>query len=147
MLSIPPKQLQDLLHAQLPSATLSTLNRLIGKLALLFLQVQDPLLDAVLYGDFVDDYVDFLGEAMDAVDCLFFYELWIVRKIVYEMGEEGIVVLTGFQKGSRITTRVAAVRFRPREPHLRLQSRTLQLLSLRSSLRLASRRSFFMLPS
>ena len=55
--------------------------------------------------------------------------------------------LTGFQNGSRMTTRVAAVRFNPRDPHFRLQSRILQFLSLRSLERLASRMSFLMLPS
>jgi hypothetical protein len=44
-------------------------------------------------------------------------------------------------------TRVAAVRLRPSEPHLRLHSRMRVFLSLRSRLRLSSRSSFFMPPS
>jgi hypothetical protein len=77
ILRIATKQLHNLLHAQLAhSAVLAALNGLVGELALLLLQLEDALFDRVGDGDFVDYDVDFLGEAVDAVDGLFFDELW-----------------------------------------------------------------------
>ena len=48
---------------------------MVSELAFLFLQIEDSLFDRVFDCDFVDDNVDFLGEAMDSVDGLFFDEL------------------------------------------------------------------------
>lgn len=53
---------------------------MVGELALLFLEVENSLFDTVFDGDFVDYYVDFLGEAVDAVDGLFFDELGFISK-------------------------------------------------------------------
>lgn len=93
MLRIATEQLQDLLHAELACAALAALDGLVGELAFLFLEIEDPLFDGVFDGDFVDDYVGFLGEAVDAVDSLFFDELWgiIIRLglICRERGEGG----------------------------------------------------------
>ena len=53
----------------------------------------------------------------------------------------------GFQKGSRTTTRDAAVRFRPREPALREQRRMRMFGLVRRDSREASRASLRMEPS
>jgi hypothetical protein len=55
---------------------------LVRQLSLLLLQLQDPLLDAVFDGDFVNDDVCFLREAVNAVDGLFFYELLLVSTFI-----------------------------------------------------------------
>lgn len=76
MLCIAPEELENLLHAQLSGTSLTTtFNGLVSKLTLLFLEGEDSLFDGVGDGDFVNYYVDFLGETMDAVDGLFFDEL------------------------------------------------------------------------
>lgn len=75
MLRISLEKLQNLLHTKLAGSTLATFDRLIGKLALLLLEIQDTLFDAVFDGDFVNDDVNFLGEAVHTIDGLFFYEL------------------------------------------------------------------------
>jgi hypothetical protein len=75
MFGISSEQLQDLLHPQLASTTLSTFKSLICELPLLFLEIQDPLFNRVFDCDFIDNYVDFLGETVNSVDCLFFNEL------------------------------------------------------------------------
>jgi len=147
---ITSKELQNLFHTEFSNILLGTaFDSLVGELALPFLECEDALFDGRGDGDFVDYHVGFLGETVDAVDGLFFDELYD-KLVLY--GLEGMETakgweLTGFQKGSRMTTRVAAVRLRPRDPHLRLQSRIRQDLSLRRRSKLASRRSFFILPS
>lgn len=60
---------------------------------------------------------------------------------------EELGLLTGFQNGSMMITRVAAVRLSPNDPHFRLHSRIRVFLSLRSLYRLSSRASFFIPPS
>lgn len=75
MLSVSAEQLQDLLHAELARTALSAFNGLMRELALLFLEVENSLFDGVLDSDLIDDHIDFLGESMDSVDCLFFNEL------------------------------------------------------------------------
>ena len=77
MLRIATEQLQDLLHAELACAALAAFDGLVGEFAFLFLEVEDTFFDRVFDGDFVDDYVGFLGEAVDAVDGLFFDELCV----------------------------------------------------------------------
>lgn len=47
----------------------------IGELAFCFLQLDDAFFDRVMDAEAVDSYVDGLVEAVDTVDCLFFYEL------------------------------------------------------------------------
>lgn len=79
MLSISSEELQDLLHAQLASTSLSTFDSLVCELAFLFLELEDSLFDGVFDGDLVDYHVDLLGQAVNAVDGLLFYELGSVR--------------------------------------------------------------------
>ena len=67
------EQIEDILHAQFRDRL--SLDRRRGQRAFLLLQVEDALLDAAGDGDFVDDDVDGLVEAVDAVDGLFFDEL------------------------------------------------------------------------
>jgi hypothetical protein len=78
MLSISSEQLQDLLHAQLTGSALTTFDGLVSELAFLLLEIEDSLFDAVFDSDFVYYYVNFLGEAVNSVDCLFFDELGLV---------------------------------------------------------------------
>jgi len=44
------------------------------------LKVKDSLFDGVFNRDFVDYYVDFLRQAMDSIDSLFFYKLEGVKE-------------------------------------------------------------------
>jgi hypothetical protein len=77
----------------------------LGELALGFLQFEDALFDAVVDGEAVDSYVDGLVEAVDSVDCLFFYELEWVNMCFRNMdsgeekkeGESGRVGMRGLQ--------------------------------------------------
>ena len=75
MLGISSEQLQDFLHAQFTSANLATFDSLVGEFAFLFLEIEDSLFDGVLNGYFVDNDVDLLGQAVHAIDSLFFDEL------------------------------------------------------------------------
>ena len=76
MFSIASKQRQNLCHAELGCVVLgASLDGLIGELALLVLQGKDSLFDSFLDSDFVDDNVNFLREAVDTVNGLFFNEL------------------------------------------------------------------------
>jgi hypothetical protein len=69
--------LQDLFHTKLANIRLSaTFNRLVRQLALFLLKFKNPLFDRVLNRNFVDYYVGLLRKAMDAVDGLFFNELF-----------------------------------------------------------------------
>lgn len=80
MLSIPTEQLHDFFHAKLACIlVLATFNGLFGEFAFLFLQFEDTLFDAVGDCDLVDYYADLLGQAVDAVDGLFFYKLGDVK--------------------------------------------------------------------
>jgi hypothetical protein len=68
--------LQDLFHTELTDVRLgTTFNGLVCQFALLLLEFEDALLDGVLDCDFVDYDVGLLGEAVDAIDGLFFDEL------------------------------------------------------------------------
>jgi hypothetical protein len=69
------KQLQNLLHAKLACTALATFDGLIGELALLFLEVENSLFDAVFDSDLVDYYVDLLGKTMYSIDGLLFDKL------------------------------------------------------------------------
>ena len=69
-----PKQIQNILHTQLPHHG-PTLNSRLSKRPLLLLQIQDALLDTVGDGELVDDDVDSLIEAVHAIDGLFFDKL------------------------------------------------------------------------
>lgn len=71
------EQGEHVVHAELAHC-LAALERRGGELALCLLQVQDALFDAVVDGEAVDGYVDGLVEAVDAVDGLFFYELFLL---------------------------------------------------------------------
>lgn len=91
VLRVAAEELHDLLHAQLArAAVLTAFDGLVGELALLFLQLEDALFDGVGDGDFVDYDVDFLGEAVDAVDGLFFDELGGVS-VLFLLRGEGVV--------------------------------------------------------
>lgn len=102
VLRIATEELHDLLHAQLASAAvLAALDGLVGELALLLLQLEDALFDGVGDGDFVDYDVDFLGEAVDAVDGLFFDELWGWVSVCFLLGEVRIRKVEDNLRGSR----------------------------------------------
>lgn len=73
MFRIPSEKTHDIVHAQLTHRL--TLDRGIGQFALLVLELDDALLDGVFDGQLVDDHVDGLVQAVDAVDGLFFDEL------------------------------------------------------------------------
>lgn len=74
MLRVPSKQAQNITHTQLRDR-LAALDGRGREFAFLGLKVEDPFFDGVGDGEAVDCYVDGLVEAVDAVDCLFFYEL------------------------------------------------------------------------
>ena len=70
------KQINDFVEPQLQRALFGTsLNGLLGEEPLLVLQVEDAFFHGLLDGELVDDYVDGLGEAVDAVDGLLLDEL------------------------------------------------------------------------
>ena len=76
------EQVEDILHAEFRDRL--SLDGRGGEGAFLLLQVEDALLDAAGDGDFVDDDVDGLVEAVHAVDGLLFDELrigegWLVE--------------------------------------------------------------------
>lgn len=99
VLRIAAEELHDLLHAQLThAAVLAALDGLVGELALLLLKLEDALFDRVGDGDFVDYDVDFLGEAVDAVDSLLFDELgfWVSACYV------GMGIIEGYLRDSRM---------------------------------------------
>ena len=74
---VPSKELQDLFHTELADVLFgATFNGLVCELALLFLEFEDALFDGGDDGDFVDDDVFFLGEAVDTINGLFFNELF-----------------------------------------------------------------------
>ena len=64
------------------------------------MQLEDAFFDGVGDGDFVDYDVDFLGEAVDAVDGLFFDELGGVSVCLLLM-EVGIRITEDNLQGSR----------------------------------------------
>jgi hypothetical protein len=74
VLSITPKQCEDILHAELANG-LAALNGRVGEFALSLLQVEDALFDRVSDGKAVDLYVDGLIESVDAINGLLFYKL------------------------------------------------------------------------
>lgn len=70
------EQIHEFVEAELEAALLhATLNGLLGEEAFLVLEFEDTLLDGVGDGEFVDCYVDCLGEAVDTVDGLFLDKL------------------------------------------------------------------------
>jgi hypothetical protein len=75
MLRIFPEQAEDIVEAELRCGLALALDSHLRQGSFLFLQVEDPLLDAIADGDFVDDDIDRLVEPVDAVDGLFFDEL------------------------------------------------------------------------
>jgi hypothetical protein len=75
MFGISSEQLQDLLHPQLARTALSAFKSLVCELPLLFLKIEDSLFNGVFDCDFIDNYVDFLSETVDSIDCLFLDEL------------------------------------------------------------------------
>lgn len=80
MLGISSEQLHNFLHTEFACIVLRTaFNSLVGKFSFLFLQGENTLFHGFLDGDFVDNNVDLLGEAMDSVDGLFFHKLGHVR--------------------------------------------------------------------
>lgn len=82
-----PEEVDDLVEAQLqPGLCAPGLERLRCQLPLLLLQREDALLDGAAHGQAVDDYVDRLREAVDAVDGLFLDEL---AMLVTDRGMEG----------------------------------------------------------
>lgn len=94
ILRIAAEELHDLLHAQLArAAVLAALDGLVGELALLFLQLENALFDGVGDGDFVDYDVDFLCEAVDAVDGLFFDELEVKVNVCLLLGDVGMRII------------------------------------------------------
>jgi hypothetical protein len=73
--SLALEQIKNILHAKLANR-LSALDRGLGEFALCLLELEDALFDRVVDGEAVDCDVDGLVEAVDAVDGLFFDELF-----------------------------------------------------------------------
>jgi hypothetical protein len=71
------KQGHHVLHGEVLDG-LAALDGGVGELALCFLEFEDALFDGVVDGEAVDCYVDGLVEAVDAVYCLFFDELFCI---------------------------------------------------------------------
>jgi len=74
ILALATKQRHHILHSKILDR-FTAFDGGVGELALGFLQLEDAFFDRVVDGEAVDGYVDGLVEAVDAVYCLFFYEL------------------------------------------------------------------------
>jgi hypothetical protein len=86
------KQGHHVLHGEVLDG-LATLDSCVGELALCFLEFEDTLFYGVVDGEAVDCYIDGLVEAVDAVYCLFFDELFCVS---FEKGRSGLGAFARF---------------------------------------------------
>lgn len=116
MFRVSTEELENVVHAELADG-LPSFNGGVREFALLLLQGEDSFFDRVGNGQAVDYDVLCLVESVDSVDGLFFDKL--------DLGQQWQSYfvnarLTGFQNGSRMTTRLATVRLRPKEPHRKL---------------------------
>jgi len=75
MFGVLAEKVHDILHAQLADRLAAALDGRVCKVALLGLQFEDALFDAVGDCEAVNYYVLRLVEAVDSIDCLFFDEL------------------------------------------------------------------------
>ena len=76
ILALATKQRHHILHREILDG-FTTFDRRVSELPLGFLQLENAFFDGVVDGEAVDGYVDGLVEAVDAVYCLFFYELCV----------------------------------------------------------------------
>ncbi|TFB07735.1 hypothetical protein CCMA1212_000512 [Trichoderma ghanense] len=113
------KQVNDFVEPELERALLGApLDCLLGEEALLVLQVEDAFFHGLLDGELVDDYVDGLGEAVDAVDGLFFDELLIERKEPKTYGIPKRLNDDDPRRGSQVQPQAAALEAAQQHPRL-----------------------------
>jgi len=75
MFCIATEELQNFLHAELPSAALATFDSLVGKFTLFLLEFENPLFYRIFDGDLVDNNINLLRQAMNSIYSLLLNEL------------------------------------------------------------------------
>ena len=81
VLGLPLEEVEDVFHGKLADG-FTALERSLGKFALGLLQLENALFNRVMDGQTVHSHIDGLVEAMDAVYCLFFNELYFLLAFV-----------------------------------------------------------------